>query len=192
MANKFAIIKFMVSKNLDWDQKANRSRNRWFVITTLVVAIILAGVGYFGYRGWNNSKQIISPTLKNQLTFAFFWPSQTTSITAQKQSIKYDNSIKQISYIAQTVGGAHLTVSEQATPQSFTDVPQVYDKLMTSMFQYEAFDTVNGKVYLTHPKELNGGQAAVMNSKGTLLFIKPDKPLSDDTWHQVFNNLQII
>ena len=58
------------------------------------------------------------------------------------------------------------------------------------MVEYEKFDSRNGTVYLTNPKELNGGQATIMNSHGTLMFVKPVKALADNNWRQLFNNLK--
>jgi hypothetical protein len=47
-------------------------------------------------------------------------------------------------------------------------------------------------VYLIRPGEQNGKEVGVLNSKGTLMFIKADKDLSGDQWKQLFNNLDII
>lgn len=170
-----------------------RSNKRWITVTSIVAVLIIMSVaGYFGYNRWRNSQKILPTTVKDQLTFPFYWPDKTAPLMIDKKTIKYDANSKAISYIAQTSDGAVLTISQQATPQSFTDVPQAYSKLVEILVQYGVFDSPNGTVYLTHPKQLKGGQTAVMNSKGTLVFVKPDKNLSDDTWHKVFNNLKII
>jgi hypothetical protein len=84
-----------------------------------------------------------------------------------------------------------MVLSEQPTPDSFTDVPQVYDKVVDSMQEYQKFDVDVGTVHLTRPPSLNGKQAAVLNTKGTLLFAKPDKDLSEDQWRRFFNSFVV-
>lgn len=62
--------------------------------------------------------------------------------------------------------------------------------LIQDLLEFEEFDIRNGTVYLTHPKELIGGQAAVMNSHRSLMFVKPLKYLAYNDWRQLFNNLK--
>ena len=165
-------------------------RNIWKIAFILVILGSL--VSFAIYNQSHQSTSILSGITKRPLTFSLFWPSTQSQITPYKQSIKYDPTNKLITYNAKTASGAHLIITEQETPTSFNDIPQVYTQLLLSMSQYSSFDSQSGTVYLTHPKELNGGQAAVMNSKGTLIFIKPDKPMTDDNWHVLFNNLKIV
>jgi len=69
---------------------------------------------------------------------------------------------------------------------------QDYDKVVTSMNGYGKFDCDSGTVHLTRPKDLAGKQAAVMNAKGTLMFVKPASDLSEDQWRKLFNGLEVI
>lgn len=124
-----------------------------------------------------------------QLTFPVIQPKTTSQYKLDKTSTKYSTEDKVYSYVVSKKGVADLTISLQPTPESFTDVPQVYEKLVEKMRQYTAFDSIQGKVYLTRPVELNGGQTAVMNAKGVLMFVKPNAELSDDEWKSFFNSL---
>jgi CxxC motif-containing protein (DUF1111 family) len=45
---------------------------------------------------------------------------------------------------------------------------------------------------LTHPKELSGGQSAVANKAGTLIFAKPSVNLTNDEWKDFFESLRIL
>jgi hypothetical protein len=83
-------------------------------------------------------------------------------------------------------------LAEQAAPQSFTDVPQAYDALLNKLREYQDLNTSFGDVTLTRPVELNGGQSAVVNSKGTLIFAKPTRDLPDHQWQNIFNNMQLV
>jgi hypothetical protein len=71
------------------------------------------------------------------------------------------------------------------------DIPAAYTKLLSSLNQFDSFDSPNGTVALTHPKELNGAESAVMNAKGTLLFVRPNGNVSSDDWRRLFNNLHV-
>lgn len=164
----------------------------WLLATIATLLVIASSfAGYVIYGRLNNSQPILSQITDKKLTFPLFWPTKDSTITASKQSVKYDPSVKLISYNAITNNGVRLIITEQETPTSFSDIPQVFSKLVETMSQYGVFDSQNGTVYLTHPKELKGGQAAVMNSKGTLMFVKPITALDDDSWKVFFNSLQI-
>jgi hypothetical protein len=85
-----------------------------------------------------------------------------------------------------------ITISEQSSPPQFSEVPDSYAKLLQSLNQYAVYESANGTFYLTKPTELKGGQAAVMNAKGVLLFAKPTQDLSDKQWKQLFNDLSLV
>lgn len=85
-----------------------------------------------------------------------------------------------------------LTITQQATPSVFSDVPQYFPTLITRLNEYSSFGSIYGTVHLTKPKELNGQQQAVLNTSGTLMFVHPSHNLSDDTWRRFFNGLQVV
>ncbi len=173
--------------------KGLRGRGLVFTITMLVVALILlAGGGALGYHAWQNSKRVVSKSIRTAASFTLFWPSPTAPIRGDRTTIKYDYTENLFSFVAHTDDGTTITISEQATPGSFVDIPQSYDKLTEGLHSYKAFDSQAGKVNLTRPSQLNGAQSAVLNSKGTLLFMRPSKDLSDDTWQKIFNNLHTL
>lgn len=102
----------------------------------------------------------------------------------------YDSKLQQLTYTLD-FGGATIIVSEQPTPETFTDVPALYDQLTTSMKQYKQFSTDIGTVYLTAPDNLHGLHAAVANVRGTLLLTKPDHNISDDQWRQLMGHFTV-
>ena len=179
----------------DLENGKYKQRHRISLIRILGVALVIVGfslIGLSGYKAWQKSNIIIPVVIKKQVSFVIFWPQKPASVNADKTTIKYDPANKLLTYIAHTTDGARLIVSQQPTPDTFNDIPQYYPKFIESLQQYGTFGSLSGIVYLTHPKELKGGQTAVMNSKGTLMLIKPDKAVSDDTWRRLFNNMQII
>jgi hypothetical protein len=89
------------------------------------------------------------------------------------------------------IGKTTAVVSEQSTPDQFTDIPAVYDKFLETFNQDSSFEVPAGKVYLGRPPNMEGRQAAVMNSQGTLMFVKPTTDLSGDQWRQLFLSFEI-
>jgi hypothetical protein len=138
------------------------------------------------------SAPVVPSVIKTQLSFVVLYPKGNGFIV-DHSSWKYDSSIKLLTYLVTYKNtGAKLTVSEQSSPPEFSEVPGTLDKLTGKLNTYTDFDSIQGHAYLTHPSELKGGQSAVMNAKGTLMFTKPDKSLPEDTWRQFFNSLQVV
>ncbi|HUD11839.1 MAG TPA: hypothetical protein VMS08_05480 [Candidatus Saccharimonadia bacterium] len=49
-------------------------------------------------------------------------------------------------------------MSGQTTPEEFTDIPAVYQKVLDGVNDYNDFDVNVGSVHLTQPPQLNGRQ----------------------------------
>jgi hypothetical protein len=135
-------------------------------------------------------KPPIPGQVKSQFTSTLFVP-QTSNAKIQRSTVKYDSNLKLLSFTAQ-VYGIPTVISEQPTPEQFTDIPQVYDKVLSNMHEFTDFDTDVGTVHITRPTDLGGKEAAVLNSKGTLFFAKPARDLSDDQWRQLFRNVVVV
>ena len=134
-------------------------------------------------------KSPIPPTVTKQLTSTLLVPKGGGAVI-DRESANYSKSEKLLIYTV-AYAGTSIIVSEQPTPDSFIDIPDVYTKLVDGMNNYQTFEVNAGTVHLTRPKNLNGKQAAVLNAKGTLLFAKPAADLSDDQWRVLFNHLQV-
>jgi hypothetical protein len=133
-------------------------------------------------------KPPIPKNIQSQLDFTPYLIQPDTGVTIDKGSYKYDLSQKGLSFIATGKDFGKLTVSEQATPQQFIDIPEVYSKLVDKLNRYGAFDNDMGTVYLTRPDDQRTGQTAVINSKGVLMFVRSSKNLSDDQWRKLFGS----
>lgn len=128
--------------------------------------------------------------ITKQAHFAIFTPA-TDQATIQSSSVSYDSSQALLTYVSTMPNGTKLTFSEQATPEGFSDIPQAYDKLVEQMGRYATIDTVNGKVYLTKQPKAGSNQVAALNDRGTLLFVRSSKDLSEDQWRQLFNSMAL-
>jgi hypothetical protein len=134
-------------------------------------------------------KPPIPDKIKADLTSSLLLP-ETSNFPISAKTVKYDSGLKLLSFDT-TVYGDQVIVSEQPTPESFTDVPAVYAKVLDGMTDYDDFDVNVGTVHLTTPPQLNGKQAAVLNTKGTLLFAKPSRSLTNSQWQQFFTSFDV-
>lgn len=152
------------------------------------VLILIIAAGLFSWHKLQTHPAIPSE-IRKQLTFVPF-TNTNSEVASVLSEVKYDKKIKLLTYTV-FLNGVKVVVSQQATPESFNDVPQAYDALLQKMYSKNSFDSVVGKVNITYPEELKGLQTAVMNSKGVLLFAKPESNISVDEWKKFFNNLSI-
>lgn len=159
----------------------NWKPNRWFIAVIIAVTVMVAGAASFYVL---NPPPVFARSLVDAYPAVLLVPGKGAGEVVP-QTPSYDDKLKQITYTVQYVG-ASIVVSEQPTPEAFVDVPAVYDKMVETMKTYASFDTDIGKVYLTKPDNLGGHQAAVINTKGTLLLAKTDRDLSDAQWRSLF------
>lgn len=158
---------------------------RWGIIAAVgVLAAVAAVAAAGGYLLLHNSSPIPAPIAK-QLTFSAVLPKQKELVNAQvdPSSYKYDSSNKLLTFVVNAPGYS-VVMSEQAYPEVL-----IYDKLVNGLNPYDEVDTKQGKVTLTRPNNLNGGQAAVANPQGLLIFAKPSRDLNKDEWQRFFNSL---
>ena len=133
-------------------------------------------------------KNPIPGPLRAELTSTLFVPSGP-EVAVDRSSAKYDKTTKLLSFTV-AYAGAQLVISEQPTPSQFTDIPDVYTKLVDGLNNYESFDVSVGTVHLTKPKQLGGKEAAVLNAQGTLMFVKADVDRTSDQWRIFFNHIE--
>jgi len=162
------------------------------IVTGLIILLyaiaIVVGVKIFQVM----SKTPIPNDIKKNISFMVFYPDhKKTGYSLVQDSFKYNPDSKVLLFNADSADN-QLVITEQATPDPFNDIPQYWPSFTSELNSYTEFDSSDGKVALTRPAELKGGQSAVFNGKGTLMFIHPKKDLSDDEWRKLFNNLKII
>ena len=158
------------------------------VIALLVAGLVIALISIAGYLLW--PKPILPQAVTKQATFTVYVPS-SQEVKIAPDTAKYDKDLKLLSYNV-SINGINSVMSMQPVPESFTDIPQYYDKVVAKMNEYTKFESINGTVYLTRPTDMGGKQLAVMNTKGTLLFVRPDNDLTDDQWRLFFKNIDTL
>ena len=163
--------------------KSNQQKRLLFVC--IAVAILLVAPSWFFIERRAHSPFPADVTKK--VSFVVYYPDKTWQINGAKAT--YANGAL---FFVATKEDVTVSFNEQATPQVFNDVSQYYPTLLTRLKEYASFGTANGMVNLTRPAELNGGQTAVLNNDGTLVFVRPNHDLDVDQWRQLFNRLQTI
>ena len=163
-----------------------RRRFPWRVMwLTALVCGLIAVIAFAGYGQLQRRVPIPSAVWK-QVTFPVLLP-QLPAVDGS--SYKFDPDQKVLTFKSVMPDGQTVTFAEQATPAPFTDIPNYYTQFLQTLFDYQSFDTLQGTVHLTHPK--GAGQAAVLSSKGTLIFARVSRDESQDVWRQVFNKMTI-
>jgi hypothetical protein len=161
-------------------------KNSIRIISSIVIILLIGGAGWILYKHW--SKPPIPSSILSQINYPVFLPQ--TGITLNQRSYKFDASQKLLTFTGYVKNGELATFAEQATPEPITDLSGYYQQFLQTLNEYQSFDSLQGTVYLTHPT--GAGQAAVMSSKGTLMFIRVANDVSQNTWQPIFNNLQIV
>ncbi|SRR6266540_4081408 len=125
--------------------------------------------------------------ISKQVRFAIYFPGKPWIVAPDEAS--YQNGVLRF---GSQQAGKQLVFTEQTTPPVFSEVPQYFPALLAKMNQYASFGSASGTVYLTKPTELKGGQTAVVENAGTLLFVRPGRDLSDNEWRQLFSTMRTI
>lgn len=161
-----------------------------FALALITGVLMMAAVG--GLILHERSKNTLIPaSVQEQISYGVYLP-EDSDIRIQPDSVEFEPQSKGISYVMQAAKtGDKYTVSQQATPEEFTDIPEYLPKLIERMGNYATIDTVLGKVYLTKKQEADSKQIAVMNEKGTLVFVQADRDLTNNEWRALFKNFQL-
>jgi hypothetical protein len=160
--------------------RRNKMMLEWGVVIVFIGVIIGAII-------YHNRTPLIPIKVQNEANFAIFYPNSNNQIRVEKNTIKYNTSLGQVSYIVD-FAGKKITFAEQTEPVSFTADPTFYTSFVENLRGYASFDSINGHVDLTFPGQVNS-QTAVMVTKGTLLFAKASGNISELNWRFLFNDL---
>jgi hypothetical protein len=165
-------------------------KKRYIVMVAIGVSLLSIGLSlYFVLRP--QKPDIIRQTQK-KVGFTIFAPSRDDKTwLLNKESIEYDTTVGVLTLHIQQ-GSNSIVITEQATPEPFTDIPNYSSIFLGKLNEYKELTVSLGTISLTHPTELKGSQSAVMNVRGTLMFLHPTTDLSDNEWKSVFNSLQTL
>ncbi len=163
---------------------------------TLIVSGILLLLGVGAYAGKDLvldrfRTEPVPEAIVRQLKFSpFVFEEPIVQGGPAMSDFKYDSEAQVYSYIVRPTNSQTITVSQQSSPPSFSEIPEQYTKLLDGLNRYSTIETVNGTVYLTRPKQSQ--QVAVMNERGVLMFARLNKgSLTNEDWKSLIERLNI-
>ncbi len=167
---------------------------KWLPWKYLGVLVLIGGLAGLGVVVYGLTVQYASPLPKEvakKVTFPVLvaLSDREAEFRLDPDTIEYVAADRMLIYTARMAGNK-IVVTQQALPDAFVDIPNYYNKFLDVLHQYREVQTNVGVVTLTHPKELKGGQSAVKKTPTTLMFVRPDKELSDGEWRRFFDSLR--
>ncbi len=156
-------------------------------IVALVVSMTL--VVFAGFKFLQN-EQIISSEIQKKAGFTIFITDETSDWNVDKQSVNLDREagVLHMNWVKND-GSNTIIVTQQLLPSPFTDIPNYSTLFYSKLNQYQELQTPLGAVALTRPTEIQGGQSAVANVRGTLMFMHPEQDMTDADWKELFNQI---
>lgn len=168
-------------------------KKAYFLSTAGVVLIVglLLVIYFFVIK--SSDKSAFSD-IQKKVGFTIFLPDQKTGVwVVNESSIVMNNDTGVLTYSVNKSDNTNdIVITEQATPDPFNDVPNYSSIFLSKLNQYQQLNIPLGTAALTHPSELKGGQSAVLNVRGTLMFMHPKVDLSDDNWKDFLKTLQAV
>lgn len=156
----------------------------------LLSAIVGIGLIFASILLLNPSKPPIPGPIKRQVTSTILVP-KGSGYLVDRESVKYASKDKLLTFKITKNDQQVATITEQPTPDTFVDIPEFSPKFFQQAGEYKTFDSINGTVHLLHPQK-GIKDAAAMNAKGTLIFVNPSVPFTEDDWRKLFKSIVVI
>jgi hypothetical protein len=166
-----------------------RNRIIFWTIGVIIVALLISGVYWFGFRDRNP----IPSDVQTQLTFSpLVIPKETSGFTTSDYKFTtVENNLKILSFIIATPTTS-VSVSEYPQPIEFIEIPEYKDRFLTNAInQYSVVPSSNGSIYLGRAVKQDNRQLAIMIERGLLVFMNPDKELSEAEWRSIGDQFEI-
>jgi hypothetical protein len=160
-----------------------------WTIGVIVIGVSVFGIYWFGFRA-NNP---IPTDIQAQLTFSpLVIPKGTDNFeTSEYKFATVENGLEILSFII-TTPTASVSVSEYPQPIEFIEIPEYKDRFLTNAInQYSVVPSSNGSIYLGRAVKQDNRQLAIMIERGLLVFMNPDKELSEAEWRSIGDQLEI-
>lgn len=163
------------------------------VIIWLIVLLVLSAVIFGGYLYFNRDTNPIPQQLRSQLTFSpFVIPSDSKDFpTSDYKFSPTEGELQILSYLIKFQNNT-VSVSEYPQPPEYTDIPDYKNQfLMSQINQYSSVSSSNGTIYLGKAVKQNNKQLALMIERGLLVFLSPDRELTDQQWRSLGDQFEI-
>ena len=164
-------------------------KKNWILIllvSILTLSVVVSTIVYF------QSKNTLIPSdILSKINFLIYYPNDENSWTTDTSRTSFDSEAGVLS-LYPIYSNNTIVLTQQSSPEVFKDVPEQYQRLLDTLNQYSEITTSFGTVTLTKPDELNGGQSAIANLNGTLLFAKPNRELTNQEWQIFFKSIEVV
>jgi hypothetical protein len=161
---------------------------KWALRIAIIVGII--GVLTIGLLWLFRPYRPIPQSIKSQLTTTLLMP-RIGDYQEAYGTAGYD-SVHNLLTFKIGFSGTDIVVSEQPEPTQFNDISGYYTAFVNDLGEYTSFGSINGTVYLFHPKTDPTKTAAVMVQAGTLMFANPNSNITMSQWRSFFNAVQAV
>lgn len=168
-------------------------RNLYQKKVVIIAVIILTTAAVGGYLYITRDTSPIPPQVRKQLTFSpFVIPVETKNYSTTNYNFSTaEEEVQILSYKINATGWV-ISISEYPQPPQFAEIPEYKSRFLDNVAkQYETVSTSSGTIYLGRAVKLNNKQLGVMLERGLLVFLSPDKDLSEDQWRKLGDQMEI-
>jgi hypothetical protein len=167
----------------------------WPKLAGLAVIVILVAVATVViYRLLTAQSNPIPAALQKQLSFSpFVIPTGTKGYTTRNYKLStVEGTTQLLTYSILTPANQTISLSEYTQPPQFNEIPNYKDQFLSGVAQqYDTVQTTNGSIDLGHLARSGNKPVAIMLERGLLVFMSPDKDMSNTQWHQLGDQLVI-
>ena len=110
-------------------------------LTKSLIAIVLLGILVSTVIILAPGKTIIPNDIKSQVTTTILVP-KGSGYSLDKESTKYSKADKLLTFKFQKDNKTLATITEQPTPETFTDIPEFAGKFFTQAGEYKTFEAI--------------------------------------------------
>lgn len=163
------------------------------VVVLVLLVIILITVAIGGYLYFNRDTNPIPKQLRSQLTFSpFVIPVNTKGhSTSDYEFNKTDDGTQILKYEIHFENNV-IIISQYPQPPQFSEIPDFKNQwLNNTAQQYSSVSSSSGTIYLGRAVKQNNKQLAIMIERGLLVFLSPDKKLTEQQWRSLGDQLEI-
>ena len=169
-------------------------RLKWLLVAVLIATLVALAVGATGvYQYMTRDSNPIPQQMRSKLTFSpFVIPTDTKNISTSNYKFdKVEDGTEIFSYLI-SLKSYNVTISEYTQPSQFTDIPEYKNQFLSEVIkQYGTVQTSNGTIYLGRAAKQNNKQLAIMIESGLIVFLNPDKELTNAQWRSIGDQLEI-
>lgn len=157
-----------------------------------VGSFILVTIGFISCYFYLARTNPVPYEISKKLTFSpLILPDGTKNYVAT--DYKFDtveDGTKILSFLV-TLKNNSVSVSEYTQPPAFSEITDYKSQFLNNVInQYATIPTANGTIFLGRMTKQKNGQMAIMVEKGLVIFMRPEKEMSENEWRNLGDSLE--